>query len=300
MTTSDKQAEKPVVDVTVVMPAMNRATMIGDALASIDTQSARPAAVIVVDDASTDQTVSVAEAGGAQVIALAANGGSGPARNIGIEAAQTEWIAFLDSDDTWLPTHLEHVLSLSQGRVLVGAPGINPAGRLIGNSRGRDLDVDARSLIIPGDLICTSGALVRRKALLDAGLFRPLRRAQDLDMWIRVLGLGSGLATGRPGFIYGVHDGQAVRDEDLTRRCYAQIIESCRQEPWFSPHDVDRAWARFRWDGLRAAHRDHSHAEAAYHLQWLISRPHTWPTLAKKLAERRQSRTGARSDTTDG
>lgn len=277
-------------DVTVVMPVMNRAAMIGRALASIDRQSVAPAEVIVVDDASTDATAAIAEQAGARVISLPVNGGSGPARNIGVQAARTDWIAFLDSDDEWLPGHLEGALAAAGDHLLVAAPGITTQGRAIGNPWCRDIEVDALTTIVSGDLICTSGTVVRRDALVRAGLFRPLRRAQDLDMWIRVLELGSGLALGRPGFTYTLHSGQAIHDEELTRWCYGQIVGYCRRQSWFGPRDEDRAWARFRWDGLRTAQRNHQLDHAAYHLRWFAARPHTWTTLLRKLAERRQSR----------
>ncbi|KQQ42954.1 glycosyltransferase family 2 protein [Nocardioides sp. Leaf307] len=277
-------------DVTVVMPAMNRAHLIGRALDSIAAQTVRPSSVLVVDDASTDDTVRVAREHGASVLELAVNGGSGPARNRGIEAATTEWIAFLDSDDTWLPDHLETVLAEAGDRVLVGAPGRSSGGRIIGNAWGGDLTVSARSVLVPGDLICTSGVLVRRRTLLEAGLFRPLRRAQDLDMWIRVLELGDGVALGRPGFTYYLHEQQAIHDSDLMRDCYGQIVDYCLTRPWFGAKDADRAWARWHWDGLRAAAAAGDRTAAAADVRWLATRPHTWRTVVDKLRERRRSR----------
>lgn len=279
-----------VADVTVVMPAMNRAHLIGRALDSITAGTVQPKAVIVVDDASTDDTVAVARAHGAEVIALEVNGGSGPARNRGIEAADTGWIAFLDSDDAWHPDHLETVLARAGDHVLVAGPGSSTGGRLLGNAWHRDLEIGSLDLLAPGDLVCTSGTVVRRQALLDAGLFRPLRRAQDLDMWIRVLRQGTGLALGEPTFTYHLHEQQAINDTALMRECYTKIVQDCASQPWFSAHDADKAFAKWRWDDLRAAQRSRDVGGVLREGGWFARRPHTWRPLVTLLRGRRMSR----------
>ncbi|WP_432511356.1 glycosyltransferase family 2 protein [Kineococcus sp. SYSU DK001] len=277
-------------DVTVVMPAMNRAHMIGRALDSVAAQTLTPREVIVVDDASTDDTVAVARAHGATVIELPVNGGSGPARNRGIEAARTRWIAFLDSDDAWLPDHLERTLARAEGYVLVAGPGSSSGGRQLGNVWRRDLELNAVDLFAPGDLVCTSGTIVTKEALLAGGLFRPLRRAQDLDMWVRVLQHGRGLALAEPTFRYFLHDQQAINDTDLMRRCYEQIVADCTEQPWFSRHDADRAMVKWHWDDLRAAQRTGDRGEVVRNARWFAARPHVWRSLAKVLQGRRLSR----------
>jgi glycosyltransferase involved in cell wall biosynthesis len=289
-TVADADGGPRAADVTVVMPAMNRAHLIGRALDSVAAQTVRPLEVIVVDDASTDTTVDVAREHGARVIALEVNGGSGPARNRGIEEARTEWIAFLDSDDEWHPDHLERVLARAEGHVLVAGPGSSSGGRLLGNPWRRDVELEPLDLLAPGDMVCTSGTIVRRQALLDAGAFRPLRRAQDLDMWIRVLALGRGLALAEPTFTYHLHDQQAILDTGLMRECYTRIVQDSAGADWFGPGDADRAFTKWRWDDLRAAQRDRDLAAAAGHAFWFARRPHVWSPLVALLRARRLSR----------
>jgi Glycosyl transferase family 2 len=77
--------------------------------------------VIVVDDCSTDASSSVEARFGARVIRQATNQGAAAARNAGLRAATQPWVAFLYSDDEWLPSHLATVWSLRDGHVLVGA-----------------------------------------------------------------------------------------------------------------------------------------------------------------------------------
>lgn len=99
----------------VVIPSHNRAHVIADALDSVLAQSAPPERVILVDDGSTD--------GGAEAVhqlaaldrrvtamALPRNSGASAARNVGTAAASAEWIAFLDSDDLWVPDAGEALL----------------------------------------------------------------------------------------------------------------------------------------------------------------------------------------------
>jgi glycosyltransferase involved in cell wall biosynthesis len=96
------------------MPCYNCAASVGRAVASIASQSHTPREVIIVDDASTDDTGSVLarlqdqyEPGWIRVYRLERNEGAAGARNKGWNCAQSEWIAFLDADDTWHPRKLE-------------------------------------------------------------------------------------------------------------------------------------------------------------------------------------------------
>jgi glycosyltransferase involved in cell wall biosynthesis len=276
-------------DVTVVVPARDRAHLLGRALESVAAQSLLPRAVVVVDDGSTDDTAEVARAHGADVIRLERSGGSGPARNRGIEAARTTWVAFLDSDDIWDSGHVAALMAHAAGHVLVTAPG-RRGDRVVGNALGRNVQLSPLSLLDPGAMVFTSGTASRRDALLEAGLFRPLPRAQDLDMWLRVLEQGSGLALARPTVIYVTHDTQVSRDKALTRACFDQIVDDCAARPWFRPDHRDRAYTRWRWDELRASMGRRDLAATASSARWLVGRPRVWPTLGRVLVQRRMSR----------
>jgi glycosyltransferase involved in cell wall biosynthesis len=93
--------------ITVVIPTRNRSTLVCRALLSVARQSYAAAEVIVVDDGSTDDTVSAIRRLGVTARIIDGGGRGAPAaRNAGVAAAQTEWIAFLDSDDLWSEDHL--------------------------------------------------------------------------------------------------------------------------------------------------------------------------------------------------
>jgi glycosyltransferase involved in cell wall biosynthesis len=99
--------------ISVVIPCFNSATTIERALRSVDHQTTKPHEVLIVDDASSDSTVSVVEHYARtsplniQVTKQSVNGGPSVARNAAWDIATGEFIAFLDADDQWHPQKLE-------------------------------------------------------------------------------------------------------------------------------------------------------------------------------------------------
>ena len=98
-------------DVSVVTPAFNSAASIERTVRSVASQTFSPKEHIVVDDGSSDDTVRILEQLTREILHLRVirqhNLGAGAARNAGISAASGRYIAFLDSDDLWLPAKLE-------------------------------------------------------------------------------------------------------------------------------------------------------------------------------------------------
>jgi glycosyltransferase involved in cell wall biosynthesis len=100
--------------VSVIIPVYNGAKFIAQTLDTVLGQTVRPSEVIIINDGSTDNTVSVIEKYGDAVTLLnTPNGGECAARNIGAAKARGNWLAFCDSDDLWLPTKLEKQLRLA-------------------------------------------------------------------------------------------------------------------------------------------------------------------------------------------
>jgi glycosyltransferase involved in cell wall biosynthesis len=104
----------PMAPVSVVVPCFRCAGTIAGAVASVAAQTLRPAEVLLVDDASGDDTLASLEAvarsypaGWVKVISLSVNGGPSSARNEGWEQARQPWIAFIDADDSWHPRKIE-------------------------------------------------------------------------------------------------------------------------------------------------------------------------------------------------
>ena len=185
--------------VTVVIPVY-QARYLAECLASVFRQTRRPARVVVVDDGCPDQdALRQALAPYARIDLLRQeNRGAGAARNVGVRATDTELIAFLDADDVWEPQFLEAQVPLLHADVdavysnarLIGEGPLR--GRLFMDTAPSEGPVDLEALLAQRCTVLTSSVVVRRKALLDAGLFdEDLRRGQDYDMWIRLAAAGA-------------------------------------------------------------------------------------------------------------
>ncbi|HVZ61690.1 MAG TPA: glycosyltransferase [Terriglobales bacterium] len=101
--------------VSAVIPTYNRANLVCEAVESVLQQSYRNMEVIVVDDGSTDDTLVRLQAYGDRVRVISqSNAGPAVARNRGISASKGEIVAFLDSDDLWLPNKIERQVALME------------------------------------------------------------------------------------------------------------------------------------------------------------------------------------------
>jgi len=165
------------------------------AIESVLAQTCQDFEIIVVDDASTDGTPAAVGAFGDPRITLIRherNRGGSAARNTGFRASSAEFVAFLDSDDEWLPSKLERQLEVfdrSDDRlalVYTGAERIFADGSVSRHVPRRHADL-ARALLTENVIGETSLGMVRRSALETVGGFdEDLPSCQDLDVWQRV------------------------------------------------------------------------------------------------------------------
>lgn len=183
----------------VVIPCHNRAHVIADAVASVLAQSVPPERVILVDDGSTDGGADavhrLADANPrVRAMALPRNSGASAARNAGTAAARAEWIAFLDSDDVWVPGSAAALLRAASDDldVVVGAfarvEGDGAAGLAECGWAGDCI----RAALRTGGVIGPSWALVRRTTVYAAGGFDPsFRNCNDWDFFVRAAAAGA-------------------------------------------------------------------------------------------------------------
>jgi glycosyltransferase involved in cell wall biosynthesis len=175
--------------------------MIRTCLDSVSAQSLQPNAVIVVDDGSTDDTPKVlAEYARGwtklRVISSQRAGGPAYARNLGLAASQAPLVAFLDSDDVWLPTKLERQVPLFAGRPEVGVvhcacfrideAGERPDAAIFKPSkRGQIFETMINTLYhLSGS---SSGVVARRDLVMQVGGFdESLLGVEDQDMWLKL------------------------------------------------------------------------------------------------------------------
>ena len=189
--------------ISVVIPAYNAARYIGRALDSVLAQTYKPDEIIVVDDGSTDDTADIVETYSSQVrLIRRESAGASVARNSGINAAKSEWIAFLDGDDEWLPEKLQLQSQLLErnsqlvwatanfiychcGQNLHSQKLDEPKGQALLNER--DFFEDYFDAFTKAAAGWTGTMIVRRSVLIEAGLFRPGQlRFNDEDMWWRI------------------------------------------------------------------------------------------------------------------
>jgi glycosyltransferase involved in cell wall biosynthesis len=199
-----------------VIPAYNRAGTVGRAIDSALTQTRRPYEIIVVDDGSTDGTTEFLRRLGTSICSIhQSNRGVSGARNAGIRAASGEWIAFLDSDDQWLPNHLavqmdalerapQAVAAAANGliRGAAGTPTLEiAASRRINWLKGEQSRVLSGAAAVLNQPV-TSGVIAKREALQRCGGFDPLvREFEDLDLWSKLALCGGWVFTREPGFV---------------------------------------------------------------------------------------------------
>jgi glycosyltransferase involved in cell wall biosynthesis len=247
--------------VTVIIPAYNRAAMVERAIRSVRAQTVPPVEVLVIDDGSADDTAERAERAGARVVRLSGNHGAAGARNRGIQTAQTQWIAFLDSDDEWLPHHLETLWPFVQRYALVA--GDRAPHRRRGRHRhgGRVSTTELTSpaqLIFPDNPISLGGVVVLRQLVTEIGGFNEtLRISEDWDLWIRIVERQPAVLVHTPVYVYHHHAGQKTDDVGATREAQLALLEAFRGAGWWSDVAYDRRvalnWCESAiWGGRKA------------------------------------------------
>lgn len=203
--------------ISVVIPAYNAASYVAEAVGSAVGQKFREHEIIVVNDGSPD-THELERALGPFleniVYIKQRNSGAGVARNTAIEHARGEIIAFLDADDVWMPNFLASQLVFLQRNNLdmvycdAVMTGMRSAYRRTFMETAPSMGKANFDSIL--DLECnviTSGTMVRKQVIIDAGLFETERvRAHDFHLWLRVAQNGGRIGYQRKQLLkYRVH-----------------------------------------------------------------------------------------------
>lgn len=178
--------------VSVIIPTYNRENLIKKALDSVEAQTYPDYEVVVIDDGSTDHTREVVESYGEKVhYFYQENQGIAGARNAGIKRSSGEYIAFLDSDDYWLPEKLERQMALfgehpEYGMVASCCASVRLDGRFRGKNRPGKSGWILRDLFNK-NFIRTSSAVIKKVCLEKVGLFdEALSECEEYDLWLRI------------------------------------------------------------------------------------------------------------------
>lgn len=179
--------------VSVILPSHDRAHLLRRSLDSVLAQTLPAHEVILIDDGSTDDTAGLMPQDYPQVRYLhQAQAGVSAARNAGIRLATGRWIAFLDSDDQWLPDKLER-----QILALANNPGYRVChGEEVWIRNGRRVNQKRRhqkhggwifQQCLPLCVISPSAVLIERDLLAEVGWFdENLPACEDYDLWLRL------------------------------------------------------------------------------------------------------------------
>ena len=180
-------------NISVVIPAYNRCKLLRRALLSVYSQTLLPAEVAVIDDGSTDGTIAMLHKEFPEVIYYRQeNCGVSSARNLGIHNTTGDWLAFLDSDDEWLPEKL-----IRQAAALAANPEsrvchteeiwirngvrVNPAQKYA--KRGGWIFTEC----LPLCAMSPSTVMIHRSVFEDIGLFDTrLPVCEDYELWLRI------------------------------------------------------------------------------------------------------------------
>jgi len=179
--------------VSVIIPTYNRGWAIKRAVDSVLTQTFQDFELLVVDDGSADDTTDILAGYGTDIrVIRQPNAGVSAARNAGIYAARGEFIAFLDSDDYWLPeklqvqsayfnTHPEAVICQTEEIWIRNGKRVNPK-KVHKKPSGR---IFRASLALC--LVSPSAVMLRRDLFTEIGGFdETLPACEDYDLWLRI------------------------------------------------------------------------------------------------------------------
>ncbi|WP_051146563.1 glycosyltransferase family 2 protein [Marinobacter daepoensis] len=217
------------VDCSVVIPVYNKEATVVRAIESVLAQTVCPREVIVVNDASTDSTKQVLEGlshiENLKVVHLPRNTGVSSARNLGVDIASAQWVAFLDADDFWEVGFLSECCQCtSAGVSIVGTAYsyLAKSGCIAGRFPLADTIVspvnDYFMWAVSGDLPFTaSSVVVHRERFVQFGGFPPeLSMGEDQVVWLGLLKVGSGVFIDKPLASYDLTSSSAV--SGLTHR----------------------------------------------------------------------------------
>lgn len=205
--------------VSVIIPTFNRKAVIDRAVRSVVSQTVSPTEIIVVDDGSTDGSAAYLRRNYSDIeVVEQENFGVSSARNHGVRVSSGRWLAFLDSDDAWLPRKLERQLAAlersEEYRIChTDEIWIRHGRRVNPKLKHRKSGGWIFSKCLPLCVISPSSVLLDRSLLEDLGTFdEELPACEDYDLWLRICSRYPVLFVDEPLVVkYGGHADQLSR-----------------------------------------------------------------------------------------
>ena len=237
------KAQKSLETVSVVIPTLNRCLLLKRAIDSVLNQSVSPNEVIVIDNGSSDETINMISTNYPDIIYLTEEKiGVSASRNQGIKKSNSEWVAFLDSDDVWEPFKLEKQLTFNN-RFKTNFRFIHTNETWIRN--GKFLNQMKKHEKSGGDLfknclklccISPSSSMIKKEVFKDYGFFdEELQVCEDYDMWVRITAKENvGYLTEPLVIKYGGHSDQLSKKYWGMDRFRIKSLEKNINSNWFS------------------------------------------------------------------
>jgi len=184
--------------ISVIMTTKNGSPTIETAIKSIQSQTEKDFEIIVISDASTDDTEEKVKKMAEQdsrikLISLSENVGPGKARTLAIEKSQGEFIAVLDDDDFWISSEKlgtqKNFLMENPDHVLVGSDHIrfvDEEGKLLYIFEPEKNNESIKRHLLLYNPFVTSSVLFRKDSYLKAGGFSELRLAEEYELWLKM------------------------------------------------------------------------------------------------------------------
>jgi glycosyltransferase involved in cell wall biosynthesis len=263
--------------VSVIIPAYNQGRYLGKAIQSVLDQTYPHLEAIIVDDGSTDDSAEVARSFHDPRLhyVYQDNRGLSAARNTGVRYAHGEYLAYLDSDDLFLPRKLELLagildanpdLGFAAGQAVPIDENDQPLGHLFDSPPPED-----PSRLLLGNPFHVGSVLVRARWQTEAGGFdETLRSYEDWDMWLRLVLLGCQMGwADEPVSLYRFHTAQMTRlGSQMTRATFAVLdkifAQSNLPDSWQEKHDLAYSNANLR--AMAQAYQAQEYALAQKHL----------------------------------
>lgn len=240
------------VDISVLIPVRDRADMLKGCLQSVRAQCTTARfEVVVVDDASSDDSAEVAEAAGARVVRNPENLGCGASRNVGLGRVRGAWTAFVDSDDWWSPFHLQSLWDMRHdvGLVVASAITFSPRVQVVGSPYPWPVRLSSPADVLsPDNIVSVSAAMASTGLLECVGGFSTRRYADDLDTWTRLLARKPGIVLPILTVGYRSHEGQLSGEPGMSAGS-EELFECLARSSVLEVRHRKALEAAVAWDG---------------------------------------------------
>lgn len=224
-------------EVSVIIPTYNRQQFIKEAVESVLKQTYGGYEIIVVDDGSTDGTRDILSLYRDKIKYLfQLNKGPAAARNLGVQNSRGRFIAFLDSDDIWLPHKLEKQLEIlltnpAAAFVCSEAYVIDEEYCLRNHWKKNKDNIESFDGLRQDNFVCTQTVLLRRECFNEVGGFdTQLSNAQDYDLWLRLSMKYPFLYINEPFCLIRMHASNNTKNTDGRVNSYRKILR--KKELW--------------------------------------------------------------------